>query len=57
MIEVCYGCGKEMEWAVDDYTHKWTLTEGAEYKVMPFCHGCASKDNRRDSNANDSKTV
>lgn len=47
-INVFYICKKELEWAVDDYTFAWTMTEGANYTVVPYCWNCKAKKDKTD---------
>lgn len=39
-LEDCFYCGKELEWAVDDYTFSYVILKNGTHKVMPFCWGC-----------------
>lgn len=49
MIDICFSCGKEMEWAVDDYFFKWVSNGTTTSGVRPFCYSCKPEHRKKET--------
>lgn len=43
MIDYCFACGKALEWSVDEYVFRWTVTGKTSSGLKPFCTTCKNK--------------